>query len=526
MIKNRKIAIILLLVVLLPAMFFFVYEIGSLNRNEKIFKEIYNNQLDVIILSVNTYSQDVASSWEMKLNTIFTSEPGDLNSSLKRFTYTNPSIRGIFYFPDTTAGYANIVLKDNAISLIREQVILKNIIKDNTFSLNKLYQFSKVGYAKIEAYNSSLSPNLTYFLFISNNINGKQAICGIIVDARTFVRQVLAPKIQALVEDRFIISVTNDHRDEVVYISERNPTHSLNRVKSLWLLPNFKLGIIYKGKTIEQLVRERTYTNFALILLLDVLLLTGTWYVFRSIKTQIQLAQMRADFISNVSHEIRTPLALISVYIETILLGRLKGDKLQEYYQIIHQETNRLTGIVNKILNFSRIEEKKYKYTFVSLNLNDIVDEVMKRYEYHLKNRNFEIEVKLDEDLPMVRGDRESIYEVIMNLIDNAIKYSKEERFLSVTSAKENNNVVIEIEDKGIGIPESQQKYVFDKFFRVSDGEVQNVRGSGLGLAIVKQIMDSHNAVISLTSIQGKGSKFKLVFKEYVEDSVKNESDH
>jgi len=257
--------------------------------------------------------------------------------------------------------------------------------------------------------------------------------------------------------------------------------------------------------------------NLALILLLDILFLTGTWYVFRSIKTQIQLAQMRADFISNVSHEIRTPLALISVYIETILLGRLKSDKLHEYYQVIYQETNRLTGIVNKILNFSKIEEKKYNYNFTSLNLNEIVESVLQRYDYHLKNKSFEVSIELARKLPDILGDREALYEVIMNLIDNAIKYSNDDKFISIKSWEEFGKVVLEVTDKGIGIPENQQKFVFDKFFRVTEGEVQSVRGSGLGLAIVKHIMEGHKASISLFSIPGTGSSFKLVFQSEVD---------
>jgi two-component system phosphate regulon sensor histidine kinase PhoR len=511
--KSRKIGIILLLVVFLPALFFSVYEIGSLNRNEKIIEEIYDNQLDVIIFSVNQYSEDVASSWAINMNNVFAVSQNNYNSSLKSFTYNNSSIKGVFYVPDTSSDYVNVILQDYSIGPVHEQAVLKKILENNAKTINKLYQYIKVGYRKIEAFSSPQSPNLSYFVFIADNFHGHQALCGIIIDARAFVRQVLAPKIQAIVEDRFIISVVNEQKNEVVYISEQNRLHRITKVKSLWLLPNYKLGIIYKGKTIEQLVRERTYVNFSLILFLDILFLTGTWYVFRSIKTQIQLSQMRADFISNVSHEIRTPLALISVYIETILLGRLKSEKLQEYYQIIYQETNRLTGIVNKILNFSRIEEKKYNYTFMPVNLNEIIDNVLQRYDYHMKNKNFKVEVNLDESLPMVSGDKEALYEVLMNLIDNAIKYSKDEKYISVSSFSENNKVIVEVADKGIGISENQQKYVFDKFFRVTDGEVQNVRGSGLGLAIVKHIMDSHSASITLTSFTGKGSTFKLVFE-------------
>ncbi|HEY4784521.1 MAG TPA: ATP-binding protein [Bacteroidales bacterium] len=530
MMKNRKIGIILLLVVFLPALFFSVYEIGSLNRNEKIIEEIYNNQLDVIIFSVNTYSEDIASGWAMNLNNVFAYPQYDLTSSLKRFTFNNPSIKGVFYASDTSYNNIDVVMQDYSISAISQQTILKKVLHNNSKVLDKLFQYIKGGYRKIVAFNSPQAPGLSYFVFAVDSYHGHEILCGLVIDAQAFVKQVLSPKIQAVAEESFIISVMNEHKNEVIYISEPNNLHRVPKYKSLWLLPNFKLGIIYKNKTIEQLVRERTYVNFLLILLLDVLFLTGTWYVFRSIKTQIQLAQMRADFISNVSHEIRTPLALISVYIETILLGRLRPEKLQEYYQIIYQETNRLTAIVNKILNFSRIEEKKYNYNFTSLNLNEIVENVLQRYDYHLKNKNFETRIELSQNLPFINADREALYEVLMNLIDNAIKYSKDQKFLSVTTTAELNKVILEVTDKGIGIPENQQKFVFDKFFRVSDGEVQNIRGSGLGLAIVKHIMDRHNATILLNSIQGKGSTFKVIFqsletkdKESGENNIKLE---
>lgn len=517
MMKKRRIVIILLLVIFLPAIFFSVYEIGSLNRNEKILQEIYSNQLDAIIFSVNQYSEDVASHWSTIVNNIFANAQNELNASLKSFTFNNYSVKGVFYIPDTAYEGVNVILQDYSINSYEQQTTIKRIIHDNSWKIKKLFQYIQMGYGKIEAFNSSNSSTLSYLVFIADNYHGHKVLCGIIVDAHTFVKQVLSPKIQAIVEDRFIISVMDEHKNnEIVYVSEQSKVHHMSKVKSLWLLPKFKLGIIDKSKTIEQSVRERTYINLSLILLLDILFLMGTWYVFRSIKTQIQLAQMRADFISNVSHEIRTPLALISVYIETILLGRLKPDKLQEYYQIIYQETNRLTGIVNKILNFSRIEEKKYNYNLTFINLNEIAESVLHRYEYHLKNRNFEVHKELAADLPTINGDKEALYEVIMNLIDNAIKYSKDEKYISVKTSKEMGKVILEVTDKGIGIPENQQKFVFDKFFRVTEGEVQSVRGSGLGLAIVKHIMEGHKATILLNSTPGKGSSFKLIFSSVV----------
>jgi two-component system phosphate regulon sensor histidine kinase PhoR len=129
--------------------------------------------------------------------------------------------------------------------------------------------------------------------------------------------------------------------------------------------------------------------------------------------------------------------------------------------------------------------------------------------------------VELDKTLPEISGDREALYEVLINLVDNAIKYSFDEKYISVTSGKEKTTVYLEVSDKGIGIPEEQQKYIFDKFFRVTDGEVQNVGGSGLGLAIVKHIMEGHSGKITIVSAPGKGSAFRLLFPAIKPDEKK-----
>jgi len=240
------------------------------------------------------------------------------------------------------------------------------------------------------------------------------------------------------------------------------------------------------------------------------LFLIGTWYVFKSFNTEFQLAKMRADFISNVSHEIRTPIALLSVYSETILLGRYKPEKLNEYHNIIHQETNRLTDIVNKILNFSKIEEKKYKYNFTTVNINDIVESILERFTYHLNNTGFLTEVVLDKNIPVVRGDVEALKEVLTNLIDNAIKYSGNSKYIKVETISDKTNIKLVISDTGIGIPEEQQKYIFDKFYRGSESEVHNIKGSGLGLAIVKHIIEGHNGKITAL-------KVKLEMEQYLQ---------
>jgi two-component system, OmpR family, phosphate regulon sensor histidine kinase PhoR len=511
--KNRKIGIILLLIVFLPGLFFSVYEIGSLSRNEAIIEEIYNNQLEVILSSVNQYSEDICSSWAISMNNMFAYPQQNLNTSLQQFLQNNSSIQSVFYITDTSYNDIEMISRDvYSTGFLQYRYEIRNILRKNLKKVNKLYLYLAGGYRKIEAFSSTRMPDITYFVFIADNYRGHKMLCGMVIDSHGFINQVLSPKIQAIVEERFIINVINQSKKQIVYTSEPGESGKMSRIKSLWLLPGYNLGIVYKGKTIEQLARDRTIMNFIIILLLDCLILIGTWFVFKSVKTEIQLSQIRADFISNVSHEIRTPLALISVYIETILLGRVKHEKLKEYYQIIYRETGRLTGIVNKILNFSRIEEKKFKYNFTFLNLNDVVTNVLQRFDYHLKNNGFTIDTRFGSALPEISGDYEALSEVLVNLIDNAIKYSPDEKYLGVKTGIDEDKVYVEITDKGIGIPDAQKQYVFEKFFRVTDGEVQNVGGSGLGLAIVKHIMESHKGVITLTSNPGKGTTFTCFF--------------
>jgi two-component system, OmpR family, phosphate regulon sensor histidine kinase PhoR len=507
--NNKKLGIILLLVVSLPALFFSVYELSSLNKNEEILEQIYNNQLEVILTSVNQYSDDVAESWASKLANILSVQQNP-EISIKSFLNDYPSIKGFFYARDTDYENLRIVWKENEINpWLQQTIITKQLVKynDKTRKLFKYYIATR--YRKIEPLKPSNSQGYSYFMFIANDISGEPIISGMIIDTKEFVNQVLAPKIE-MIKENFIIDLRRGNQS--VYSSDPLGLSTPSRQKSLWLLPELKLGITYKGKTIQQYTRERTYLNFGLIILIDFLFLIGTWFVFKSFKTELILAKMRSDFISNVSHEIRTPLALLSVYTETILLERYKPEKLKEYHQIIHQETNRLTGIVNKILNFSKIEEKKYQYNFTRLSLNEILETVLDRFSYHLKNTSFTVEVKLDRGLPLMNGDKEALNEVITNLVDNGIKYSENVKYLGIETFIENNQIILLVSDKGIGIPAEQQKYIFDKFYRGSESEVHNIKGSGLGLAIVKHIIEGHSGTITVESEPEKGSTFKVTF--------------
>jgi two-component system phosphate regulon sensor histidine kinase PhoR len=195
-------------------------------------------------------------------------------------------------------------------------------------------------------------------------------------------------------------------------------------------------------------------------------------------------------------------------------MGRIKSaDKIREYYGVILNETTRLSGMVNRILSFSQIESNKRKYVFSETNMNEVVENAAITFRYTLENKGFNYIFEPDKSLPTIQADREAMADALVNLIDKAITYSADYKEISVRTGVNDKYVYVEVEDHGIGISDKNQKFIFDKFYRVTEKNLANsVKGSGLGLAIVRHIMDAHKGDIYVKSSPGEGSLFRLLF--------------
>jgi len=248
-----------------------------------------------------------------------------------------------------------------------------------------------------------------------------------------------------------------------------------------------------------------------MIVVLDIVLLAGAWLIYRTIRREMQLIQLKSDFVSNVSHELRTPLSLIRMFAETLEMKRVKTEtKRQEYYRTIIQESERLTRLVNNLLNFSRMDAGKRNYQLRDLDVNTVVSKVLDFYRLQLRSQNFELVADLAEKVPAVLGDEEAIAEALHNIIDNAMKYSDREKFIRVATGSAAGMAFIEIQDRGIGIAPEHQAKIFEKFYRVSTGLVHTTKGSGLGLALVDHIVRAHGGTIDVSSVPGRGSTFRV----------------
>jgi signal transduction histidine kinase len=258
-----------------------------------------------------------------------------------------------------------------------------------------------------------------------------------------------------------------------------------------------------------------------LILLIDLMLAAGLFLVYKNVKRELHLSRLKSDFVANVSHELKTPLALIRLFAETLEMGRVPGEeKARQYYRVINKESQRLTQLINNILDFSRIEAGRKEYRFARADVGRIVHDVLESYRFPIEQQGFTLETEVAEDLPAVEVDKEAVSQALLNLLNNAIKYSPEEKYLKVTARADNGHVAVAVTDRGIGIPKGDHKRIFEKFFRGENSLVHETKGSGLGLSLVRHIAEAHGGSVEVESSPGKGSTFTLLLPQERKDGL------
>ena len=277
------------------------------------------------------------------------------------------------------------------------------------------------------------------------------------------------------------------------------------------IFPDMTIAIKYPGTTIDEIGAKFMDYNYLVLAALCIVMAGGIFLTYRNVSREMNLARLKSDFVANVSHELRTPLALIRLYAETLELGRLTAqEKYQEYFRIIREESERLTALINNILDFSRIEAGRKEYDFKETNLAELVRATLDSYRFQIEQNGFKFEENIANDLPPVNVDREAIARSLLNLVNNALKYSKDQKYIGVKLYRANGSVKLEVRDRGIGIAPGEQDKIFEKFYRCGDPLVHNIKGSGLGLSLVRHIAQAHGGDVSVESAPEKGSKFTI----------------
>ncbi len=266
-------------------------------------------------------------------------------------------------------------------------------------------------------------------------------------------------------------------------------------------------------------VFRQTLTYLGLTVLSLATLLVAMWFLVRLARQEVALAKLKANFVADVSHELKTPLALIRMFGETLQAGRIASEeKRQEYYEIITREATRLTNLINNILDFASIEAGKRQYTLAPVDIGGVVRQTYHTYSSQLEGAGFEHFLSVAEDLPLVDADGDAISQAVLNLINNAQKYSDEERHIVIDVAADtrrgHRGVVISVHDRGIGISPDDRARLVEGFFRASDDRVRERAGTGLGLSLVRHIVQAHGGFLNVESRLVKGSTFRIFLPE------------
>jgi signal transduction histidine kinase len=304
-----------------------------------------------------------------------------------------------------------------------------------------------------------------------------------------------------------------DHRDRPVYgrvdgaRAEVVAAVPLSEALPAWQLALYRPAGVSPRAAIDRQIMLFTGAFGLLLLVIG----AGLAATYRLVRRETETARLKAEFVANVSHDLKTPLSLIRVFGETLEMGRV-GDEAarHEYYRVITRESERLSRLIDNVLDFSRIEGGRRTYDLVPVAVEPLIRDTVESFAYVLAQQGFKVDVAIPPGLPEVPMDADAVGQALGNLIDNAIKYSEARKVLTVEARLEDGGLALTVGDEGIGIPREEHGKIFDKFYRVGRSETQSRRGSGVGLALVRHVALAHGGRVRVESRPGEGSRFTL----------------
>ena len=250
---------------------------------------------------------------------------------------------------------------------------------------------------------------------------------------------------------------------------------------------------------------------FYIFIFIAVILTFGLYLTVRLMTHELELVKLKSNFVSALSHDLKSPLTSIRHIAEMLQVGRVaQPRRRQQYYDVLVEQSERMSFLIDNILDSARIEAGRTDYFFEKVDVAKMLNEMLRKLERRLRQEGFAIETRFEKDVPHIVVDSVAVQLAIANLIDNAVKYSDKKKIISIALYTENKFLCIAVEDKGVGIPAKEIDKIFNRFYQGDGGRNHSKKGSGLGLALVKDIVNAHHGCVQATSEPGQGSVFTI----------------
>ena len=487
---------------------------------EDQFKRQVNNALNLVAYQLENYERQEAilCARQGRLPSE-NSQAGNLNV-FPRNSANQGQIKFEFNYQESTGNgffgsYGEYSMEYNSDTILSEHQDSTNSLNQVQQGLDPLRAYNRLDQLRREQWQSSI--DLTQYKVYLEDRPIKERIDSVFLDER-LARAIDETGIK--LDYKYAITNANSGREKVIFgNSDYNPKRK--EIFYTRLFPNDFYGSkpnylnVYFPKRSRYLLQATGNTIIPTIILTAFLI--GIFvYTILIILRQKKLSNIKNDFINNMTHELKTPISTISLASQMLQDGTISNtpQTIGHISGVINQESKRLSFQVEKVLQMAVFNEGRLKLKFKEFDMNNMIKNVVNNFELRVKNKSGSLETNLTAENGMIKGDEVHITNVIFNLLDNAVKYSKEIPEIKVTTENQNGEVLVSVEDKGIGISREHHTQIFDRFYRVPTGNVHNVKGFGLGLSYVKKIVDLHNAKIKVDSSVNKGTKFTILFPQ------------
>ena len=388
---------------------------------------------------------------------------------------------------------------------------LSNIIKREIVPFVDMYE-SLDRYKHLHKWIGGEWRLITHFTAM---FQGRNYTSCLIYDTKEIVSVLFADLLDNLGADR-VANIVDDH-NRIIFggpIDETGQFIVARRFPSTFY--RWRLQLAPTSDTLFSSRAEAQAKRLSQIVLIPLavgVILLGLIVLYLSIVRERRVSRLKSDFIANVSHELKTPLSLIRMFGELLLMGKVKDeDKAKRYHEIILRETERLTSLIDNVLNLAKIERGKGDYHFQKADIVLAVERGVGVFRHSLENSGIELRMEIDNNIPQVFIDEHAVTLAVINLVDNAVKYASGTPYIGVELRQSKGFISLDIYDAGIGIPEGHIGRIFERFYRVPSDGTRRQRGSGIGLSLVEHIVKKHNGTLRVSSKPYEETRFSIRF--------------